>query len=270
NLLNAFYHPPCNNCARQGIMCRAYNNKKWSSCMLCRTKKIGCSILGTSPEVKTVKGKVLQSKDALQEQGMRAKPATKSKRPERSKSCGGCQIARPGVAATEDVEMHLPKGPKATKAKQTLPSPDDMNEDMLSGEEPEALWDPLATQLKGHKVTKAMGKGKARQPLPNAMDEDSLSKESEPLSEVFIPWVDKGKVKVDVVERCTTILINQLTKQLADMRSWETASNKMDQMADAEDLEWDRRLANMDKLLRESHARHVALKAHLAESEQER
>ncbi|KIK76880.1 hypothetical protein PAXRUDRAFT_17884 [Paxillus rubicundulus Ve08.2h10] len=230
---------------------------------------------------------------------MRAKPATKSKRPERSKSCGGCQIARPGVAATEDVEMHLPKGPKATKAKQTLPSPDDMNEDMLSGEEPEALWDPLATQLKGHKVTKAMGKvtkakgkvtkakgkGKARQPLPNAMDEDSLSKESEPLSEVFIPWVDKGKgqgiplassipgpsvAEVDVVERCTTILINQLTKQLADMRSWETASNKMDQMADAEDLEWDRRLANMDELLRESHARHVALKAHLAESEQER
>ncbi|KIK78945.1 hypothetical protein PAXRUDRAFT_162636, partial [Paxillus rubicundulus Ve08.2h10] len=62
----------------------------------------------------------------------------------------------------------------------------------------------------------------------------------------------------------------QLTKQLADMRSWETASNEMDQMADTEDLEWDRRLANMDKLLRESHARHVALKACLAESEQER
>ncbi|KIK73612.1 hypothetical protein PAXRUDRAFT_116644, partial [Paxillus rubicundulus Ve08.2h10] len=68
----------------------------------------------------------------------------------------------------------------------------------------------------------------------------------------------------------TTTLIDQLTKQLADMQSWETASNEMDQMADAEDLEWDRRLANMDELLRESHARHVALKARLAESEQER
>ncbi|KIK75573.1 hypothetical protein PAXRUDRAFT_172409 [Paxillus rubicundulus Ve08.2h10] len=276
NLLDAFYHPPCNNCARQGIMYRAckYNNKKWSSCMLCRTKKIGCSILGASPEVKTAKGKVLQSKDALQEQGMRAKPATKSKRPERSKSHSGCQIARPGVATAEDVEMHLPKGQMAvkakTKAKQTSPSPDNMNEDMPSGEEPEALRDPSVTQPKGHKVTKAKGKGKVRQPSPNAMDEDSSSEESEPLGEVFIPWVDKGKVKVDVVEHHTTILVDQLTKQLADMRSWETASNEMDQMADAEDLEWDRRLANMDELLRESHARHVALKAHLAESEQER
>ncbi|KIK76536.1 hypothetical protein PAXRUDRAFT_18133 [Paxillus rubicundulus Ve08.2h10] len=236
-----------------------------------RTKKIGCSILGTSPEVKTAKGKVLQSKDALQEQGMRVKPATKSKRPECSKSRGGRQIARPGVAAAKDVEMHLPKGPKAvkakTKAKQTSLSPDDMNEDMLSGEEPEALRDPSATQPKGHKVTKVMGKGKARQPSPNAMDEDSSSEESEPLGKVFIPWVDKGKgreiplassipgpsvAEVNVVEHCTTILVNQLTKQLANMRSWETASNEMDQMADAEDLE------------------HVALKACLAELEQER
>ncbi|KIK75872.1 hypothetical protein PAXRUDRAFT_18612 [Paxillus rubicundulus Ve08.2h10] len=293
NLLDAFYYLPCNNCAGQGIMCHArkYNNKKWSSCMLCRMKKIGCSILGASPEVKTAKGKVLQSKDALQEQGMRAKPATKSKRPERSKSRGGRQIARPGVAAAEDVEMHSPKGPKAikakTKVKQTSPSPDDMNEDMPSGEEPEALRDPLAMQPKGHKVTKVMGKvtkakgkGKARQPSPNAMDEDSSSEESEPLGEMFIPWGREillassipgpSAAEVDVVERHTTILVDQLTKQLADMWSWETTSNEMDQMANAEDLEWDRRLANMDELLRESHARHVALKACLAESEQER
>ncbi|KIK76471.1 hypothetical protein PAXRUDRAFT_18184 [Paxillus rubicundulus Ve08.2h10] len=221
-------------------------------------KKIGCSILSASLEVKTAKGKVLQSKDALQEKGMMAKPETKSKRPERSKSCGGRQIARPGVAAAEDVEMHSPKGPKAvkakTKAKQMSSSPDDMNEDMPSGKEPEALRDPSAMQPKGHKVTKAKGKGKARQPSPNAMDKDSSSEESEPLGEVFIPWVDKGKgreiplassipgplaAEVDIVECCTTILIDQLTKQLANMWSWETASNEMDQMADAEDLEWD-------------------------------
>ncbi|KAF8834191.1 hypothetical protein BDN67DRAFT_985502 [Paxillus ammoniavirescens] len=197
----------------------------------------------------------------------------------------GRQIGRPGVAAAGDVQMHLPKGPKAvkakTKVKQTPPSPDDMDKDMLSGEEPEAL------QEKGHKVTKAKGKGKARQPSPSAMDEDEdpSSEASEHLGEVFVPWVDKGKgrdippasgvpgpsaAEVDVVECHTTILIDQLTKQLADMRSWETASNEMDQMANAEDLEWDRRLANMDELLRESHARHVTLKAHLAESEQER
>ncbi|KAF8834828.1 hypothetical protein BDN67DRAFT_1016108 [Paxillus ammoniavirescens] len=257
NLLDAFYHPPCNNCARQGIMCRAckYNNKKWSSCVFCRMRKIGCSILGASPEIKTVKGKVLQSKDALQEQGMRVRPATKSKRPERSKSQSGHHVATPGVAAAEDVEMHLPKGPKAikakTKAKQTPPSPDDMDEDMPSGEEPEALRDPSAMQPKGHKVTKAKGRGKVRQPSPNAMDKDPSSEESEPLSKVFVPWVDKGKVspsaaEVKVVEHCTTILVDQLTKQLADMRSWETASNEMDQMADAEDLEWNCRLANMD------------------------
>ncbi|KAF8835881.1 hypothetical protein BDN67DRAFT_984304 [Paxillus ammoniavirescens] len=276
--LNAFYHP--------GIMCHArkYNNKKWSSCVFCRTRKIGCSIVGASPEIKTAKGKVLQSKDALQEQGMRVRPVTKVKRPECSKSIG-----RPGVAAAEDVQMHSPKGPKAikakTKAKQTPPSPDDMDEDMLSGEEPEALQDPSAMQPKGHKVTKAKGKGKARQPSPSAMDEDPSSEESEPLGEVFVPWVDKGKgqdiplvsgvpgpsaAEVDVVERHTTILVDQLTKQLADMRSWETVSNKMDQMADTEDLEWDRCLTNMDELLRESHARHVALKARLAELEQER
>ncbi|KIK73199.1 hypothetical protein PAXRUDRAFT_179016, partial [Paxillus rubicundulus Ve08.2h10] len=203
---------------------------------------------------------------------------------------GGRQIARPGVATTEDVEMRSPKGPKAikakTKVKQTPPSPANMDEDMPSGEEPGALQDPLAMQPKGHKVTKAKGKGKARQPSPNAMDEDSSSEESEPpLGEAFIPWVDKGKgqeippassipgpsaAEVDIVERRTTTLVDQLTKQLADMQSWETASNEMDQMADAKDLEWDRRLANIDELLRESHARHVTLKARLAESEQER
>ncbi|KAF8834444.1 hypothetical protein BDN67DRAFT_985322 [Paxillus ammoniavirescens] len=277
NLLDAFYHP--------GIMCRArkYNNKKWSSCVFCRMRKIGCSILGTSPEIKMAKGKVLQSADALQEQGMRARPATKAKRPERSKSQSGRQIGRPGVAAAEDVQMHSPKGPKTikpkTKAKQTPPSPDDMDEDTPSGGEPEVL------QEKSHKVTKAKGKGKARQPSPSAMDEDPSSEASEPLSKVFVPWVDKGKgrdippasgipgpsaAEVDVVERRTTVLVDQLTKQLADMQSWETASNEMDQMANAEDLEWDRHLANMDELLRESHARHVALKACLAESEQER
>ncbi|KAF8836297.1 hypothetical protein BDN67DRAFT_1014814 [Paxillus ammoniavirescens] len=197
----------------------------------------------------------------------------------------GCQIGRPGVAVAEDVQMHSPKGPKAikakTKVKQTPPSPDDMDKDTASGEEPGAL------QEKGYKVTKAKGKGKVRQPSPSAMDEeeDPSSEASEHLSEVFVPWVDKGKgrdippasgvpgpsaAEVDVVERHTTILVNQLTKQLADMRSWETASNEMDQMADAKDLEWDCCLANMDELLRESHARHVVLKAHLAESEQER
>ncbi|KAF8834621.1 hypothetical protein BDN67DRAFT_985187 [Paxillus ammoniavirescens] len=217
NLLDAFYH--------LGIMCRArkYNNKKWSSCMFCKTRKIGCSILGASPEIKTAKGKVLQSADALQEQGMRARPVMKAKRPEHSKSRSGHQIGRPGIAAAEDVQILSPKGPKAvkakTKAKQTPPSPDDMDEDTPSGEEPEAL------QEKGHKVTKAKGKGKARQPSPSAMDKDPSSEESEPLSEVFVPWVDKGK---------------------------------------------DHHLANMDELLRESHARHVALKARLAESEQER
>ncbi|KAF8835130.1 hypothetical protein BDN67DRAFT_984821 [Paxillus ammoniavirescens] len=271
--------------AEQGIMCcaRKYNNKKWSSCVFCRTRKIGCSILSASPEIKTAKGKVLQSADALQEQGMRARPAMKGKRPECSKSRSGCQIGRPGVATTEDVQMHSPKGPKTvkakTKAKQTPPSPDDMDKDMLSGGEPEAL------QEKSHKVTKAKGKGKARQPSPSAMDEDPSSEVSEPLGKVFVPWVDKGKgrdiprasgipgpsaAEVNIVECRTTVLVDQLTKQLADMRSWETASNEMDQMADAEDLEWDRRLANMDELLRESHARHVALKACLAELEQER
>ncbi|KAF8835730.1 hypothetical protein BDN67DRAFT_1015283 [Paxillus ammoniavirescens] len=185
--------------------------------------------------------------------------------------------------------MHLLKGPKAvkakTEAKQTPPSPDGMDEDTPSSEEPEALQDPLAMQPKGHKVTKVKGKGKARQPSPSAMDKDPLSEDSEPLSEVFVPWVDKGKgqdilpasgipgpsaAEVDTVECHTTILVNQLTKQLANMRSWETAPNEMDQMADTEDLKWDHHLANMDELLRESHARHVALKARLAELEQER
>ncbi|KIK75485.1 hypothetical protein PAXRUDRAFT_18965 [Paxillus rubicundulus Ve08.2h10] len=239
------------------------------------------------------KGKVLQSKDALQEQGMRVKPVTKSKRPERSKSRSGRQIARPGVAAAEDVEMHSPKGPKAVKAKvsfgiyhrsltDAMKDQGEANIAFSRGhEQGHAEWrgarstpGPMATQPKGHKVTKAMykvtkakGKGKARQPSPNAMDEDSLSEESKPLGEVFIPWVDKGKgreiplassipgpsvAEVNVVEHRTTILVNQLTKQLADMRSWETASNEMDQMADTEDLE------------------HVPLKARLAELEQER
>ncbi|KIK78053.1 hypothetical protein PAXRUDRAFT_165032 [Paxillus rubicundulus Ve08.2h10] len=96
---------------------------------------------------------------------------------------------------------------------------------MLSGEEPEELQDPLVMWPKGHKSQEILPASSA--PGPSA-------------------------VEVNIMESCTTILIEQLAKQLANMRSWETTSNKMDLMANAEDLE------------------HVALKVHLAESEQER
>ncbi|KIK78690.1 hypothetical protein PAXRUDRAFT_163285 [Paxillus rubicundulus Ve08.2h10] len=72
------------------------------------------------------------------------------------------------------------------------------------------------------------------------------------------------------MESRTTILVDWLAKQLANMWSLETTSNEMDQMADTEVLEWDCQLANMDELLRESDARHVTLKVCLTESEQER
>ncbi|KIK78689.1 hypothetical protein PAXRUDRAFT_16739 [Paxillus rubicundulus Ve08.2h10] len=76
--------------------------------------------------------------------------------------------------------MHSPKGPKlikVKKGKQTWTSPNAMDEDMPSGEEPDELQDALAMWPKGHKVMKAKGKGKEMWPSPDAMEEDSSSDE---------------------------------------------------------------------------------------------
>ncbi|KIJ20511.1 hypothetical protein PAXINDRAFT_7749 [Paxillus involutus ATCC 200175] len=88
----------------------------------------------------------------------------------------GRQIARAGTAAPEDIHMQSPKGPKATKAKkgkETCTSPDTMDEDQPSDEEPEE--DELATRPKGQKAKKAKSKGKKTRTSPDAMDEDSPS-----------------------------------------------------------------------------------------------
>ncbi|KIJ10837.1 hypothetical protein PAXINDRAFT_16229 [Paxillus involutus ATCC 200175] len=204
----------------------------------------------------------------------------------------GRQIARAGTAAPEDIHMQSPKGPKATKAKkgkETRASPDTMDEDQLSDEEPEE--DELATQPKGQKAKKAKSKGKETRTSPDAMDEDSPSDDDHEELQALVPTVDKGKGRelplpslapapslvpapsqgeVDIVETRTATLIQQMAKQLTDMQGWDAASNEIDQIAHAEDIQWDRRLADMDRLLRESHERHLVLKARLADSEWER
>ncbi|KIJ59108.1 hypothetical protein HYDPIDRAFT_33502 [Hydnomerulius pinastri MD-312] len=76
--------------------------------------------------------------------------------------------------------------------------------------------------------------------------------------------------QVDLIKTRTTALVDWLATQLAEIQAWDTALKEIDAVANAEDLEWDRRLANMDEELRASHARHGALKARLAESEQQR
>ncbi|KIJ08832.1 hypothetical protein PAXINDRAFT_18054 [Paxillus involutus ATCC 200175] len=68
----------------------------------------------------------------------------------------------------------------------------------------------------------------------------------------------RGLLAVDIVETRTATLVQQMAKQLTDMQGWDTASNEIDQIAD------------MDRLLRESHERHLVLKAWLADSKQER
>ncbi|KIJ10355.1 hypothetical protein PAXINDRAFT_16644 [Paxillus involutus ATCC 200175] len=173
--------------------------------------------------------------------------------------------------------------------KETHASPDAMDEDQPSDEEPEE--DELATQPKGQKAKKAKSKGKETWTSPDAMDKDSPSNDDHEELQALVPTVDKGKGRelplpslapapslvpapsqgeVDIVETRTATLVQQMAKQLTDMQGWDAASNEIDQIADAEDIQWDRRLADMDRLLRESHERHLVLKARLADSEQER
>ncbi|KIJ17524.1 hypothetical protein PAXINDRAFT_9472 [Paxillus involutus ATCC 200175] len=294
NLLDAFYDPPCDNCTAQDIRCRTrlYNSKKWMSCIFCRGQKQGCTALATFPAIKMSTNKVLHAANSWQDLVMRGRPVTKGKRLERSKSRTGRQIARAGTAAPEDIHMQSPKGPKATKAKkgkETRASPDAMDEDQPSDEEPEE--DELATRPKGQKAKKAKSKGKETRTSPDAMDEDSPSDDDREELQALVPMVDKGKGRelplpslapapslvpapsqgeVDIVKTRTATLVQQMAKQLTDMQGWDVASNEIDQIADAEDIQWDCRLADMDRLLRESHERHLVLKAWLTDSEQER
>ncbi|KIJ05635.1 hypothetical protein PAXINDRAFT_21128 [Paxillus involutus ATCC 200175] len=244
------------------------------------------------PTIKMSTNKVLHAANSWQDLMMRGRPVTKGKRSERSKSRTGRQIARAGTAAPEDIHMQSPKGPKATKAKkvkETRALPDAMDEDQLSNEEPEE--DELAMRPKGQKAKKVKSKGKETWSSPDAMDEDSPSDDDREELQALVPKVDKGKGRelplpslapapslvpapsqgeVDIVETHTATLVQQMAKQLTDMQGWDAASNEIDQIADAEDIQWDRRLADMDRLLRESHERHLVLKARLADSEQER
>ncbi|KIJ07018.1 hypothetical protein PAXINDRAFT_19782 [Paxillus involutus ATCC 200175] len=273
NLLDAFYDPPCDNCTAQDIRCcaRLYNSKKWTSCVFCRGRKQGCTALATFPAIKTSTNKVLHAANSWQDLVMRGRPVTKGKRLEHSKSRTGRQIARAGTAAPEDIHMQSPKGLKATKAKkvkETRASPDAMDEDQPSDEEPEE--DELVMRPKGQKAKKVKSKGKETWTSPDAMDEDSPSDDDREELQALVPMVDKGKGEVDIVETRTATLVQQMAKQLTDMQGWDAASNEIDQIADAEDIQWDRRLADMDRLLRESHERHLVLKARLADSEQER
>ncbi|KIJ05759.1 hypothetical protein PAXINDRAFT_21004 [Paxillus involutus ATCC 200175] len=163
NLLDAFYNSPCDNCTAQDIRCRArlYNSKKWTSCVFCRGRKKGCTALATFPAIKMSTNKILHAANSWQDLVMRGRPVTKGKRSERSKSRTGRQIARAGTAAPEDIHMQSPKGPKATKAKkvkETCASPDAMDEDQPSDEEPEE--DELAMRPKGQKAKKAKSKSR--------------------------------------------------------------------------------------------------------------
>ncbi|KIJ08610.1 hypothetical protein PAXINDRAFT_18280 [Paxillus involutus ATCC 200175] len=236
--------------------------------------------------------KVLHAANSWQDLVMRGRPVTKGKRSERSKLRTGRQIARAGTAAPEDIHVQSPKGPKVTKAKkvkETRTSPDAMDEDQPSNEEPEE--DELAMWPKGQKAKKAKSKGKETWTSPDAMDEDSPSDDDHEELQALVPTVDKGKGRelplpslapapslvpapsqgeVDIIETRTATLVQQMAKQLTDMQGWDAASNEIDQIADAEDIQWDRRLADMDRLLRESHERHLVLKARLTDSEQER
>ncbi|KIJ05585.1 hypothetical protein PAXINDRAFT_21173 [Paxillus involutus ATCC 200175] len=152
--------------------------------------------------------------------------------------------------------------------KETHVSPDTMDEDQLSDEEPEE--DELAMRRKGQKAKKAKSKGKETWISPDVMDEDSPSDDDHEELQALVPTVDKGKGEVDIVETRTATLVQQMAKQLTDMQGWDAASNEIDQIADVEDIQWDRRLADMDRLLRESHERHLVLKARLTDSKQER
>ncbi|KIJ05401.1 hypothetical protein PAXINDRAFT_21332 [Paxillus involutus ATCC 200175] len=254
NLLNAFYNPQEVDELRvlQGSEARVHHTRDF-------------------PAIKTSTNKVLHAANSWQDLVMRGRPVTKGKRSERSKLRTGRQIARAGTAAPEDIHMQSPKGPKATKAKkvkETRASPDAMDEDQPSDEEPEE--DELAMRPKGQKAKKAKSKGKETWTSPDAMDEDSPSDDDREELQALVPTVDKGKGEVNIVETRTATLVQQMAKQLTDMQGWDAASNEIDQIADAEDIQWDCRLADMDRLLRESHERHLVLKARLADSEQER
>ncbi|KIJ06366.1 hypothetical protein PAXINDRAFT_20439 [Paxillus involutus ATCC 200175] len=90
--------------------------------------------------------------------------------------------------------MQSPKGPKATKAKkvkETRASPDAMDEDQPSDEEPKE--DELAMRPKGQKAKKAKSKGKETWTSPDAMDEDSPSDDDREELQALVPTVDKGK-----------------------------------------------------------------------------
>ncbi|KIJ06675.1 hypothetical protein PAXINDRAFT_20128 [Paxillus involutus ATCC 200175] len=286
NLLDVFYDPPCDNCTAQDIRCHArlYNSKKWMSCVFCRGRKQGCTALATFPAIKTSTNKVLHAANSWQDLVMRGRPVTKGKRSERSKS-----IVRAGTAAPEDIHMQSPKGPKATKVKkgkETRASPDTMDEDQPSDEEPEE--DELVMWPKGQKVKKAKSKGKETRTSPDVMDEDSLSDDNREELQALLPMVDKGKGRelplpslapapslvpapsqgeVDIVETRTATLVQQMAKQLTNMQGWDAALNEIDQIADAEDIQWDCRLVDMDRLLGESHERHLVLKAQCREPE---
>ncbi|KIJ16599.1 hypothetical protein PAXINDRAFT_10317 [Paxillus involutus ATCC 200175] len=264
NLLDAFYDPPCDNCTAQDIRCcaRLYNSKKWTSCVFCRGRKQGCTALATFPAIKTSTNKVLHAANSWQDLVMRGRPVTKGKRSERSKLRTGRQIARAGTAAPEDIHMQSPKGSKVTKAKkvkETRASPDAMDKDQPSNEEPEE--DELAMWRKGQKAKKAKSKGKETWTSPDVMDEDSPSDDDHEELQALVPTVDKGKGRelplpslapapslvpapsqgeVDIVETRTATLVQQMAKQLTDMQGWDAASNEIDQIADAEDIQWDR------------------------------
>ncbi|KIJ63886.1 hypothetical protein HYDPIDRAFT_29234 [Hydnomerulius pinastri MD-312] len=154
-------------------------------------------------------------------------------------------MSRAGTATTEDVHMHSPRGPKAKrvkrKGKETRKSPDAMDKDTPSDvEEPEDEIAPRPDKGKGREV-----QSPSSSPAPSV-------------------------TQVDLIETRTTTLVDQLATQLAEIQAWDTALKEIDAVADAKDLEWDRRLVNMDEELRASHARHGALKACLTESEQQR
>ncbi|KIJ60693.1 hypothetical protein HYDPIDRAFT_32112 [Hydnomerulius pinastri MD-312] len=134
---------------------------------------------------------------------------------------------------------------------------------------------------------RAKRKGKETRKLPDATDEDTPSNVEEPEEpkDETAPRPDKGKggevqspssspapsvMQVDLIKTRMTALVDRLATQLAEIQAWDTALKEIDAVTDAKDLEWDRRLANMVEELRASHARHGALKAHLAESEQQR
>ncbi|KIJ59554.1 hypothetical protein HYDPIDRAFT_33084 [Hydnomerulius pinastri MD-312] len=251
-LLNAFYYLGAKCCAQMAT------NKKWTSCHWCKGRKQGCSALATFPEIRTSKGKLLHAAASWQDNA-RATTVPKAKQPVRSKSVSGLDHVL--TFADSSHSEVVAKCPELT----LLP--------------PRTF---ICVRQGAPKAKRAKRKGKETRKSPDAMDEDTPSNVEEPKDEIA-PRPYKGKVirspssspapsvtQVDLIETCTTALVDRLATQLAEIQAWDTALKEIDAVADAEDLKWDRQLANMDEELRASHARHGALKARLAELEQQR